>query len=44
MLSPVLKITFRAESILVICQELFEDDFDVFFRKRVTLIDLRYVF
>ncbi len=30
-------------SILVICQELFEKDFDVFPGKRVTLIDLRYV-
>lgn len=43
MLSPVLKITFRAESILVICQELFEEDFDMFSEKRVTLTDLRYI-
>ena len=27
----------------VICQELFEEDFDMFFRKRVTLTDLRYI-
>ena len=28
-------------SILVICQELFEKDFDMFLEKRVTLTNLR---
>ena len=31
------------KSILVICQEIFEKDFDMFFLKRVTLINLRCI-
>ena len=27
-------LPFKRESILVICQELFEKDFDMFFRKK----------
>lgn len=35
-------VIFGGDSILVICQELFVIDFDMFFRKKVTLTDLRY--
>ena len=41
--SEWLFINFNIQkSILVICQELFVIDFDMFFRKKVTLTDLRY--